>query len=118
MDGAPRSRLSTLGAIFAFLAAVVVTVLGMVPSAAVPTRQPAASDEPASAESADAEPGASVSIVAPDKTNDELQVPGPVAAPVAGLPEAFAHAYAKPGAIAGHTGESRSQTTRGRAPPC
>ncbi|HEX5996692.1 MAG TPA: hypothetical protein VFY84_16245 [Jiangellales bacterium] len=116
MDGAPRSRLSTLGAIFAFLAAVVVTVLGVVPSAAIPTRQPAASDDPATAESADAETG-SVSIAAPDKTDDELQVPGPVGAPVAGLPEASAHAIAKPAVIAGHTGESRPHTTRGRAPP-
>ena len=119
MDGAPtRSRLSTLGAIFAFLAAVVVTVLGVVPSAAVPTRQPAVSDDPATAESADAETGASVSIAAPDKAEDDLQVPGPVGGPAAGLPDASAHAFTKPAVLAGHTGESRSQTTRDRAPPC
>lgn len=112
-----RSRLSMLGAVFAFLTAVVVTVFGAVPSSAVPTRQPTGSGDTAAAEAGDTGAGASVSIAAPDETDEELQVPGPVAAPAAGLPEAPAPTFTSPAAFAGRTGSNSPQATRGRAPP-
>jgi hypothetical protein len=116
-QGTARSRLSMLGAIFAFLTAVVVTVFGVVPSTAAPTRQPAGSGDTAAAEAGDTDAGASVSIAAPDETDEDLQVPGPLAAPAADLPEAPAHPVTSPAALAGHTGTNSPQATRGRAPP-
>lgn len=112
-----RSRLSMLGAVFAFLTAVIVTVFGAAPSTAVPTRQPAGSGESAAAEAGDTNAGASVSIAAPDETDEDLQVPGPVAAPAAALAEAPAPRFTSPAAFAGRTGTNSPQATRGRAPP-
>lgn len=112
-----RSRLSMLGAIFAFLTAVVVTVFGAVPSTAVPTRQPAGGGDTAAAEAGDADAGVSVSVAAPDETDEDLQIPGPVAVPTADLPEALAHPFASPAALAGHIGTNSPEATRGRAPP-
>jgi hypothetical protein len=112
-----RSRRSVLGAIFAFLTAVVVTVFGVVPSTAAPTRQPAGSGDTAAAEAGDTDVGASVSITAQDETDEDLQVPGPVAAPAADLTDVLAHPFTSPPAPAGHTGTNSPQATRDRAPP-
>jgi hypothetical protein len=112
-----RSRRSVLGAIFAFLTAVVVTVFGVVPSTAAPTRQPAGSGDTAAAEAGDTDVGASVSITAQDETDEDLQVPGPVAAPAAAFAAAPAPRFTSPAAFAGRTGTNSPQATRGRAPP-
>jgi hypothetical protein len=106
-----------LGAIFAFLTAVVVTVFGAVPSTAAPTRQPAGSGDTAAAEAGDTAAGASVSIAAPDETDEDVQMPGPMAAPAADVPEAPAHPFTSPALPAGHTGTNSPQAKRGRAPP-
>ena len=112
-----RSRLSMLGAIFAFLTAVGVTVFGVVPSTAALTRQPVGSGDTAAAEVGDTDAGTSVSIAAPDETDEDVQMPGPAAAPAADAPEAPAHPLTSPALPAGHSGTNSPQATRGRAPP-
>jgi hypothetical protein len=89
----------------------------VVPSTAAPTRQPAGSGDTAAAEAGDTDAGASVSIAAPDETDEDVKMPGPVAAPAADVPEAPAHPFTSPTLPAGHTGTNSPQATRGRAPP-
>ena len=114
---AARARLSMPHAIFAFLAAVIVTVFGVVPSNAAPVRQSGISGDATAASAGDVDVDASVSIAAPDDTDEHLQVPGPVGAPAAELPEQPAHRAVAPAPLE-VCGESNSpETTRGRAPP-
>jgi hypothetical protein len=114
---ATRARPSTLGALFAFLTAVVVTVFGAVPSSAAMTRQPGASSDTTAAVPGDADLGASVSIAVPDDTNQDLHVPGPVGAPAAELPDLPANSAATPATFASAFDSNRPDNPRGRAPP-
>ncbi len=115
--GATRARPSVLGALFAFLTALVVTVFGVVPSSAATTRQPGAPGDTTAAAPGDSDLGASVSVAAPDDADEEFHVPGPVGVPAAELPEQLAHQAIAAATLAGPVESTSPETPRGRAPP-
>jgi hypothetical protein len=111
------ARPATLGALFAFLTAVVVTVFGVVPSSAATTRQPGTSGDPTATAARDADLGPSLSIAAPDDADDDFHVPGPVGTPAAELPDLPSHPAATPASPTRPIAANGPESTRGRAPP-
>lgn len=115
--GATRTRPPVLGALFAFLTALVVTLFGVVPPSAATTRQPGAAGDAAAAAPGDSDLGASVSSAVPDDTGDDIHVPGPIGTPAAELPEQPTHRAIAAAALATPVEPTSPETPRGRAPP-
>ena len=115
---ATRTRPSALGALFAFLTAVVVTVFGVVPSSVATTRQPGAGGDASATALGDADVGSTVSIAAPEDTDEDFHVPGPVGAPAAELPDLPTCPAATPASLVSTIASTVPKATRGRAPPC
>ncbi len=114
---AARVRRSVPGALFAFLTAIAVTMLGVVPPAAAASRQPGVAEDASTAAPGGPDASAAVSVAVLDDVGQDVLVPGPVATPASTFPELPAYT-----GVSADRPERRSDgiapgTPRGRGPP-